>query len=61
VFVKQLGKRPYGFIPPTGAPDDGGDYGDLRLKDPKGGDISEWPKVLQVREWPAKFNVSGGE
>lgn len=25
----------------------------LRLRDRKGGDMSEWPKALRIREWPA--------
>ena len=39
-FVKQLGKRPV--------------MGDVQvsLRDSKGGDPSEWPEDLRVREWP---------
>ena len=45
VFVKQLGSRPIshncdGVISP------------MKLKDRKGGDISEFPEILQVREFP---------
>lgn len=40
VFVKQLGS----------APTYGGDV--LRLRDRKGGDMSEWPEDLRVREFP---------
>ncbi len=61
VFVKQLGARPYSL-----GNDDlwwnggiGRYYDDendprtyFKLKDKKGGDISEWPKELQVREFP---------
>ena len=36
-FVKQLGAHPY----PSAT-----------LRDPKGGDPSEWPEDLRVREWP---------
>jgi protein gp37 len=45
VFVKQLGARPY---------EDHGVAGrwEHRLRDRKGGDPSEWPGDLQVREWP---------
>lgn len=40
-FVKQLGRRPMmGTVP-------------LRLKDAKGGDWSEWPSDLRIREYPA--------
>ena len=40
VFVKQMGARPvFGTIP-------------TRLKDSKGGDMSEWPVDLQVRQMP---------
>ena len=39
-FVKQLGKRPVmGEVP-------------VSLRDSKGGDPSEWPEDLRVREWP---------
>ena len=51
-FVKQLGARPREYVPPPGAPDDGGDLITLRLRDRKGGDISEFPPELRVREWP---------
>jgi protein gp37 len=40
VFMKQLGARP------TLAGNT------LRLRDSKGGDMSEWPEDLRVREWP---------
>ena len=36
IFVKQLGRQPVG----------------LRLSDPKGGDMSEWPEDLRVRQFP---------
>lgn len=52
VFVKQLGARPVLATPPSGAPDDGGDVVELRLRDRKGGDPDEWPEDLRVREWP---------
>lgn len=43
-FVKQLGANPYetDFWP----------QGDERLRNPKGGDPSEWPEDLRVREFP---------
>lgn len=41
VFVKQLGANAIG--------DDGKPYD---TEDPKGGDMSEWPADLQVRQWP---------
>lgn len=48
VFVKQLGAQPtvYRGQPPFGS------HVDLGLRDPKGGDPSEWPEDLRVREWP---------
>ncbi|MEW6210617.1 MAG: phage Gp37/Gp68 family protein [Acidobacteriota bacterium] len=46
VFVKQLGSRPYyEFAEPEGKQT-------LALRDPKGGDINEWPAHLQVRQFP---------
>lgn len=54
-FVKQLGSRPYLRRPPSGAPDDDGDVYELRLKNRKGGDPSEWPADLCVREFPETF------
>lgn len=42
-FVKQLGSNPI----------DGSGYSRLPLKDKKGGDMSEWPADLRVREMPA--------
>jgi protein gp37 len=41
VFVKQLGGVVYG-----------GDNARIRLRDRKGGDPSEWPEELRVREYP---------
>lgn len=52
VFVKQLGTRPLEHIPPSGAPDDGGDLVPLRLADKKGGAMDEWPEGLRIREFP---------
>lgn len=44
VFVKQLGARP---VVSTDS------HVTLNLRHAKGGDISEWPDFLQVRDWPA--------
>jgi len=41
VFVKQLGKSPYGLYP-----------GAIVLRHKKGADIEEWPEDLRVREYP---------
>lgn len=57
VFVKQLGAR---FEDPQNGvagrdcavPAEAGRV--RRLRDPKGGEIEEWPHGLQVREWPAR-------
>lgn len=46
VFVKQLGARP------------GADGVEQRLRDKKGGDMSEWPADLRVRESPASAVAS---
>ena len=48
-FVKQLGARPYfdAKTPPLAGPID------LELKHPKGGNWSEWPEDLRVRQFPA--------
>ncbi|HSW29277.1 MAG TPA: DUF5131 family protein, partial [Longimicrobiales bacterium] len=66
VFVKQLGAHPWDSAGETraGAYTSGGfRYGEFRVKgeilhlrDPKGGDPSEWPEDLRVREfpWPAE-------
>lgn len=46
VFVKQLGADPFwGYA-------DGTRLGDVVLKHRKGGNLTEWPSDLQVREWP---------
>lgn len=42
VFVKQVGSRPWSG--PGNHP--------MHITDPKGGDPSEWPTDLRVREWP---------
>jgi hypothetical protein len=45
VFVKQLGARPFGL---SHRPD----HGSLVLRDRKGGDPSEWPENLRIRQFP---------
>ena len=50
VFVKQLGSQPY-YEREVGSAK-GGCPVLLRLKDRKGGDPSEWPEELRVREFP---------
>lgn len=42
-FLKQLGTKPLGF---------GGDAIPAQLRDRKGGDMTEWPADLRVRQWP---------
>lgn len=62
-FVKQLGSRPLarasdvagltmGQLDPTDR-GHGDDHVSIRLRSRKGGDPSEWPEDLRVREWPA--------
>lgn len=46
-FVKQLGARPFDSAEGGANP-----WSDFRLRDRKGGDPSEWPEDLRVREWP---------
>jgi protein gp37 len=46
LFLKQLGSRPY-----SRRYDDSDSYY-LTIKDKKGGDLSEWPADLRVREFP---------
>lgn len=52
LFFKQAGARPYAIVPPSGAPDDGGDVAPLHYRDPAGADPSEWPADLRVRQFP---------
>ncbi len=52
VFVKQLGPKPYFEVPIY--PDGPLGPSSLRVKHPKGGDMSEWPEALRVREMPAE-------
>lgn len=49
-FVKQLGRRPELELGRT-LTERRGVY--LNLKDRKGGDMSEWPEDLRVREYPS--------
>lgn len=61
-FVKQLGAYPEDeaiFRPYSGVPIHGTDY--LKLKDRKGGDMSEWPEDLRVREFPSPSLPSESE
>lgn len=55
-FVKQLGARPYFSAPEIRRHGTGGvsvgDFGEFAIRDRKGGDPSEWPEDLRVREWP---------
>lgn len=54
VFVKQLGANPtktfYGTFDTGGVRDT-----DVIIKDPKGGNMAEWPEDLRVREFPKGF------
>ena len=56
VFVKQLGTNPIGYnlntvrLGPAGI--DPLIPKQMKLKHKKGGDPSEWPADLRVREWP---------
>ena len=43
-FIKQLGARP--------TADDPAKFGNRMMHDRKGGDISEWPEDLRIREYP---------
>ncbi|MEI6494017.1 MAG: DUF5131 family protein [Verrucomicrobiota bacterium] len=47
-FLKQLGRRPVS------------EGEELKLRDSHGGDWSEWPKDLRVREMPAEFKTIRG-
>ena len=56
-FVKQLGAHPVavpmeGPFQKTTAGGDPWPAQPLKLRDRKGGDPSEWPEDLRVREWP---------
>jgi protein gp37 len=46
-FIKQLGSRPFDSFYRGGVADQS-----VHVRDPKGGDISEFPRDLQVREFP---------
>lgn len=62
VFVKQFGRRSYATEGSREAKEwsaDGAtaimdDVGQIHCRDRKGGDPSEWPESLRVREWPKK-------
>lgn len=51
VFVKQLGARPAGCSI-AGCEGECEDSAPIRLRDHKGGDWSEWPEDLRIRELP---------
>lgn len=53
VFVKQLGRHPYTLICKTPDCSDDACRNYLDLKDPKGGDMDEWPADLRIRQFPA--------
>jgi protein gp37 len=63
VFVKQLGADPVEPVLGMEAtrqvnqPFMGSGWAHLKLDDPKGGDPSEWPEDLRVREFPAKAHA----
>lgn len=52
-FVKQLGAKPVQML---NSPGPLVEY-DLRLRDRKGGDWTEWPADLRIREFPASASV----
>lgn len=57
-FVKQLGANPVYHTcrnPACTHPDCG--YELLRLSDPKGGNMAEWPERMRVREYPNELQV----
>lgn len=56
IFVKQFGARP--FAPSLDAAGPTGLPVRLRLRDPHGGDWSEWPADLRVREFPPMVGTS---
>ncbi len=47
-YLKQLGARPYEGTAEPGAVS----RRHIRLRDPKGGDPSEWPADLRIRQFP---------
>lgn len=67
-FVKQLGAKPFEVLHEMRAPGPGAPVGmigrtvpvevPLKLKNLKGGDMSEWPEDLRVREMPIRGAVS---
>ncbi len=52
VFVKQLGAKPYVTVHGMSTAMDDGQRHEIKLRDRKGGDPSEWPEDLRVREFP---------
>lgn len=62
-FVKQLGARPFAAEPDSYCilgPAEDGLYRPRRDRDRKGGDWSEWPADLRVREFPARSPRDAG-
>lgn len=53
-FVKQLGADPREYCCD-------GSHPKMNLRDPKGGDMSEWPEDLRVREFPSVASQPIGE
>ena len=53
-FLKQLGSNPWMLQDEMGGKSRGMELTPLKLKDSHGGNMSEWPRDLQVREMPWK-------
>lgn len=51
MFVKQLGAKPRYTVTPY-RPEDLNISHEFVVRDPKGGDLAEWPADLRVQEWP---------
>ena len=54
VFVKQLGQNPIDSVPYIEGVARNHFHFQLKLKDRKGGDMSEWPEDLRIRRFPVK-------
>lgn len=52
VFVKQLGAKPFDGAEGFRCDAEPHEWAWLKLRDRKGGDMSEWPDDLRVREFP---------
>ena len=60
-FMKQLGARPGWYSDPhEGYATRPRTWTDLKLRDRKGGDWSEWPADLRVREFPLAAGSGAG-